>query len=157
MKQWFYRLNPREQLSVLVMLVAVLLYLVYIALWSPLAERRDTMASRNTATQESLQRVDAMVSEILRLRDSDNRSSNSGNLTGLINQTTASNQLSVSRLQPNSRGEVQVRLEAVSFVSLMTWLDQLESGEGLSVLEIAITQAGASGQVNATVRFASPG
>ena len=69
MKDWFYRFNTREQMSLLLLGGALLLYLVYVLLWSPLDGRRDDMAQRNVAAAESLQRVDGMVSEILRLRE----------------------------------------------------------------------------------------
>jgi len=154
MKDWFYRFNPREQLSLLLLGAAVALYLVYMLLWSPLAERRDDMAQRNLATAESLQRVDGMVSEILRLREQGGSSSQRRNLTGVINQTTASASLAVTRMQPNSRGEVQVRLESVAFDAVMGWLNVLENREGLAILEVALSQSGDSGRVNATVRLA---
>ena len=49
MKDWFYRFNTREQLSLLLLGGALLLYLVYMLLWSPLDQRRDDMAQRNVA------------------------------------------------------------------------------------------------------------
>ena len=66
-------------------------------------------------------------------------------------------QLQVSRLQPNSRGEIQVRLEGAAFDDLLAWLHDMEQGEGLLVREVSITQAGTVGRVNATVRVAQAG
>ena len=154
MKDWFYRFNTREQLSLLLLGGALLLYLVYMLLWSPLDQRRDDMAQRNVAAAESLQRVDGMVSEILRLRESGGATTQRGNLTGLINQTTASAGLTVTRMQPNSRGEVQVRMESVPFDGVMAWLNLLENREGLVVHEVSLSQSGDGGRVNATVRLA---
>ena len=154
MKDWFYRFNTREQLSLLLLGGALLLYLIYMVLWSPLDQRRDDMAQRNVAAAESLQRVDGMVSEILRLRESGGSTSQRRNLTGLINQTTASAGLTVTRMQPNSRGEVQVRMESVPFEGLMAWLNLLENREGLVVHEVSLSQSGDGGRVNATVRLA---
>lgn len=157
MKAWFVRLNQREQLSLLVMGVALVAYLLYVAVWSPLDRRRDQLEAQNRSVAESLQRVDAMVSEIIRLRDSDARPGQRRNLTSLINQSTARRELQVSRLQPNSRGEIQVRLESAAFDDMLAWLYDLESREGLLVREVSITQSGASGRVNATVRIAQAG
>ena len=154
MKDWFYRFNTREQLSLLLLGGALLLYLVYMVLWSPLDQRRDDMAQRNVAAAESLQRVDGMVSEILRLRETGGGTTQRRNLTGLINQTTASAGLTVTRMQPNSRGEVQVRMESVPFDGVMAWLNLLENREGLVVHEVSLSQSGDGGRVNATVRLA---
>ena len=73
MKAWFLGLNQREQMSVLVLGVALLLYLLYMFLWSPLDNRREELALQNGAVAESLVRVDAMVSELQQLRSSGTR------------------------------------------------------------------------------------
>ena len=157
MKAWFARLNQREQLSLLLLGMAVVAYLTYMLVWSPLDQRRDRLAQQNRGVAESLQRVDAMVSEVINLRDSDARPGQRRNLTSLINQSTARRELQVSRLQPNSRGEIQVRLESAAFDAMLAWLHELEYREGLLVREVSITQSGASGRVNATVRIAQAG
>jgi type II secretory pathway component PulM len=156
-KAWFTQLNQREQLSLLVLGVVLVAYLVYLLVWSPLDRRRDQLAQQNRGVAESLQRVDAMVSEVVKLRESDARPGRQRNLTSLINQSTARQALQVSRLQPNSRGEIQVRLESAAFDALLAWLYELEYREGLLVREVSITQSGTSGRVNATIRVAQAG
>jgi general secretion pathway protein M len=155
MRQWFERFNSREQLSLLLLAVALGLYLLYVLLWSPLSHKRDEMRARNEGMSLSLYRVDAMVSEILALRESGTAGGAQAqrNLTSLVNRSTADAGLAVSRLQPNSRGEIQVRLEGVPFDKLMAWLYEMEIGQSLAVREVSITQAGSAGRVNASVRL----
>lgn len=157
MRAWFAKLTQREQLSLLLMSLAVMVYLLYMLVWSPLSERRDRLEQQNHGVAESLQRVDAMVSEVMLLRDSDARPGQRRNLTSLINQSTTRRELQVSRLQPNSRGEIQVRLESAAFDDVLAWLHELEYREGLLVREVSVTQSGAFGRVNATVRVAQAG
>ena len=97
------------------------------------------------------------MSQILHLRETGNDGGARRNLTGLINRSTSSFSLQVNRLQPNSRGEIQVRLENASFDDLVGWLHQMEYSEGLLVREASVTQAGTSGRVNVTVRLAQAG
>lgn len=153
MRDWFAGLNQREQLSVLVLAVVLGLYLLYMLTWVPLADRRAQLAQQNLGIADSLQRVDAMVSEIMRLREEGGPASSQRNLTALVNQSTSRHGLQVSRLQPNARGDIQVRLEDAAFDDLVAWLDDIENREGLLVTEAAITQAGAAGRVNATIRI----
>ena len=157
MKAWFLSLNQREQLSVMILAVVLGLYGLYMFAWSPLAERRNDLALQNTAVAESLSRVDAMVSELMALRQNGAKSNTRRNLTSLISQSTRSLKLPVSRLQPNARGEVQVRLENASFDDLLTWLHQMEYQESLLVHEVSITESGSVGRVNATVRIGQAG
>lgn len=154
MKTWFERLKPREQLSLLLLALVLLLYFSYYLLWSPLADKRAQMEARNASVAVSLQRVDAMVSEIMQLRSNGDLGNTRRNLTSVVNQSTAAAGLSVSRMQPNSRGEIQVRLEGAPFGALMSWLHDIEYSQSLLLREVSITQAGAGGRVNATVRIA---
>jgi general secretion pathway protein M len=157
MNKWYANLKQREQLSLLLLGLALGIYLLYIAVWSPLSSARDEIFRQNQSVASSLVRVDSMVSEILLLRESGAGERSKKNLTALINQSTSRSNLKVSRLQPNSRGEVQVRLESVSFDDLLAWLYEMEHNQGLFVREVSITRSGSSGRVNASVRLAQGG
>ena len=154
MKDWFLRYNPREQLALLLVAVVLGLYILYFLVWTPVATMRNEMAARNDSAAQVLQRVDAMVSEVLRLRSNGEGPSQKRNLTSLINQTTGALALPVSRLQPNSRGEIQVRLENAIFDDTLKWLHEMEYTQGLLVREVSITQSGQVGRVNASIRIA---
>jgi general secretion pathway protein M len=153
-KDWFSRYNPREQLLLFAMAFFLVAYLLYFVVLAPVGAMRDEMTARNDAALEVLQRVDAMVSEVLRLRNTGEGVSQKRNLTTLINQSTSALGLPVSRLQPNSRGEIQVRVENASFDDLLKWLHDMEFSQGLLVREVSITQAGSPGRINASVRIA---
>ncbi|MDE0950378.1 MAG: type II secretion system protein M [Halioglobus sp.] len=157
MKEWFSQLNQREQVSLIVLSSALLLYLVYMFVWSPLDDSREDLVVQNVAVAESLVRVDAMVSELLQLRSGDGQAGAKRNLMNVINASTGRLQLPVSRLQPNSRGEIQVRLEGASFDDALRWLHEMEYQEGLLLRELSVTQTGTVGRVNITVRIAQAG
>lgn len=158
MKEWFAQLNQREQMSLLVLAIALALYLFYIFVWSPLASKRDELAVQNTAIAESQVRVDAMVSQLLQIRESGVQPGSTGrNLTSVINESTSRLQLPVIRLQPNSRGEIQVRLENASFNDVLKWLYEMEYTEHMLVREVSLTQSNAAGLVNVTARIAEAG
>lgn len=157
MKQWFARFTGREQISLIALAAAVIVFLVYHLLWSPLTAARDDMARRNAVTAGSLQRVGEMVSRITEQRGDGDAQPSGRSVTALVNQTGMEQGLAITRLQPNSRGEVQVRLEGAAFDALLRWLYQLETQEGALVTELSLSQSGAPGRVNATVRVAGGG
>jgi type II secretory pathway component PulM len=125
--------------------------------WSPLADEREQLALQNIAIAESQVRVDAMVSELLQLRQSGVKTGNRRNLTSVINESTGRWQLPVMRLQPNSRGEIQVRLENAAFDDVLQWLYHMEHTEHMLVREVSLTQASTVGLVNVTARIAEAG
>ncbi len=157
MKEWFSQLNQREQLSLLLLGLALLLYLLYILVLSPLESQREQLIAQNSAVTESQGRVDAMVSQLLQLRQGGAKAGAKRNLTSVINQSTSRLQLPVIRLQPNSRGEIQVRIENASFNDVLKWLNEMEYTESLLVREVSVTPAASAGRVNITVRIAEAG
>ena len=157
MKEWFSQLNQREQLSLLLLSLALLVYLLYILVLSPLESEREQLIAQNSADIESQGRVDAMVSQLLQLREGGAKAGAKRNLTSVINQSTSRLQLPVMRLQPNSRGEIQVRIENASFNDVLKWLNEMEYTESLLVREVSVTPAASAGRVNITVRIAEAG
>ena len=157
MKEWFSQLNQREQLSLLLLGLALLLYLLYILVLSPLESQREQLMAQNSAVTQSQGRVDAMVSQLLQLRQGGAKAGAKRNLTSVINQSTSRLQLPVMRLQPNSRGEIQVRIENASFNDVLKWLNEMEYTESLLVREVSVTPAASAGRINITVRIAEAG
>jgi general secretion pathway protein M len=153
-KEWFSQLNQREQLSLLLLSLALLVYLLYILVLSPLESEREQLIAQNSAVIESQGRVDAMVSQLLQLREGGAKAGAKRNLTSVINQSTSRLQLPVMRLQPNSRGEIQVRIENASFNDVLKWLNEMEYTESLLVREVSVTPAASAGRINITVRIA---
>ena len=154
MKDWFLRFSLRDQLALLALGAALLVYLIFMVLIQPLEQSRSEMSARNTATAEALGRVDAMAAEIraLRAAGQSGRAGGNRNLTALLNSSADSFQLPISRLQPNNRGAVQLRFEAVPLESLLRWVHRLESAEGIRVEELSISQTSSAGVVGATLR-----
>jgi len=153
MQVWFARLERREQLSLVLLAAVVGLYLAWVLIWSPLAGMRDRMVEQNRATAAALVRVDTLVAELQEARASSGPGGQRRNLAAVVDQSTGHFGLAVNRLQPGSRGDLQVRLENARFADLIAWLHQLELAEGLLLEEVAITQAGSAGFVNATIRI----
>ncbi|MFT7286073.1 MAG: general secretion pathway protein M [Halieaceae bacterium] len=156
MKQWFMRFSIREQLALLLMALAVAVYLLFVIILLPLEGARSEMAARNAATTKMLRGVDAMASELIGLRSAagPDSSGRRRNLTALLNSSAERFSLTVSRLQPNSRGAVQLRFETVPLEGLLRWLHDVEAREGLLVEELSLSQSATAGIVSASLRVA---
>jgi type II secretory pathway component PulM len=152
MNHWLAQRSPRDQLSLLVLAGVVLFYLVYVLAWRPLAQARAEIAQRNASAVQTLQRVEGLAAQLRQAQAGGAAPAATGNLTAVLNRSTAAVGLSVSRMQPNSRGEVQLRLEGAPLDRLLRWLHALEDEQGVLVLEAALSEAG-GGRVNATLRL----
>jgi general secretion pathway protein M len=152
-KQWFQQFNQREQALLLAAAGFIVLYLLLIAVWRPVSGMRDEMLQRNESIAAALGRVQLMAAELKQLQGGGGGKRANRNLNQLINNSTASYSLRPSRIQPNSRGELQIRFEDASFENLLRWLNQLEQEEGLLLVDVSLTQGERGGLVNANIRI----
>lgn len=152
LREWFQKYTQREQVYLLAVALVIFLYLMLVVLWQPLSNKRNEMADRNVQVAEQLARVQALASELRQLQSSGS-TSQKRNMNQLINNSTNKFGIRPSRIQPNSRGETQIRFENVGFTPLLRWLHQIEDVEGILVREVAINQGDRGGVVKATIRL----
>ena len=151
MREWFNAQRQRDQIALIALAGTVVLYGLLTFALLPASEARSQMAANNTAAMAQLGRVEAMVSQLLDLR-ANGESGQNQNLSSTLSAAAQNAGLTVKRLQPNSRGEVQVRFESVEFDALLQWLQTVEGNEGLRIVDASVSDAGRSGGVNATLR-----
>ena len=151
MREWFNSQSPRDQMAILLLTGFLLVFSVFQFALMPMSENRAQMALNNGAASAQLSRVEAKVSRLLSLRDAGNTGQND-NLSSTLSAAAQNAGLTVKRLQPNSRGEVQVRFEGADFDALLQWLQTVEGNEGLRIIDASVSDAGRSGGVNATLR-----
>ena len=152
MREWFETLSTRDQIALMVLVGALGLWLFVKVIFIELDGRRAQLSQNNQALAEQLVRVDLKVERLTTLRAGGGEQNL--NLTQTLSQASEANGLAVKRLQPNSRGEVQIRFEGVAFDNLLRFLEQIEAVSGLSVLDASVSSAGQNGGINATLRIA---
>ena len=151
MREWFNAQTPRDQIALIALAAAVVIYGVVAFALVPASEARSQMVANNKAATAQLARVEAKVSQVVDLR-ANGESGQNQNLSSTLSAAAQNAGLTVKRLQPNSRGEVQVRFESVEFDALLQWLQTIEGNEGLRIIDASVSDAGRSGGVNATLR-----
>lgn len=151
-RQWFESLSARDQIALMILGAAVGLWAFVFLIFIELDGRRERLVNGNQALAQKLHRVDLKVEQLAVLREGGG--DGQVNLTRTLSQASEMHGLTVKRLQPNSRGEVQLRFEGIAFDGLLQFLEQIEGSAGLVVKEASISSAGRSGGVNATLRIA---
>lgn len=155
LKKLQQQLSLRDQ-GMLALLAGVLaLYVLYQVLLHPLAAANQRLEAQNAATQNSLAAVTQMAAELRALQQSNTASSaaQNENLTQLIDRTVAANNLRMSRFQPGSSGDVQVRLDNMAFDQVLRWLNELEAVQGVTIRELVVAPGSAPGLVNVSARL----
>jgi general secretion pathway protein M len=158
MQQWFNQLKRQEQLLLIALAAVLVIYLIVVLIWRPMATSVDSLRLQNEQSQQSLQQVKQLAAEYKLLEQSGtSRSSSKPNLTRLIDGTVKKHQLKMSRFQPSSSGDVQVRFENAGYNNILAWLNELENSHGVLIKDLSITLGAGSGVVNVSVRMRQGG
>lgn len=148
------QLSLRDRTLLIVLGVALAFYLLYQVIWRPLATANANLRLQNAAAAQSLATVTQLAAEYGELkRNSAQNQSQGQNLAQVVDQTVAANNLHMSRFQPGSNGDVQVRLDNAPFDQVVRWLNQLEATHAVSIKEMAVAPGSGSGLVNVSVRL----
>jgi general secretion pathway protein M len=145
LKTWYAGLAEREQKLVLAGAIFGVIFLFYLTIWAPLNASLSTQKVGLQADRSNLVWVQEKAARAQILRQSSNQNSYGGSLTQLINQTTRSAGIPVSRMQPQG-DELQVSIDQIAFNDLLTWLDGLEK-RGVKVILSDVSEVDAQGFV----------
>ncbi len=144
--------NRRDQTLILGCGLAVLLYLLWLLVLVPIQNKRDQLLAANTASTQTLGRVQIAAAQIQQYRNAGASASNE-NISSLIDSTLRANGLSMSGFQPGSNGEARVRLDRAAYGPLMQWLYELEFKQGITVSDLSIASTNDPGQVTVNLRL----
>jgi general secretion pathway protein M len=155
MQHWFYSLKRQEQIVLLFGIVVVFSYLLYVVVLRPLSAAVERLEQKNEVASRSLNVVEALSKEYQSLKKKSESEATEGkqNLTRLIDTTVKNNTLTMTRFQPSSSGEVQVRFENAVFDNILSGLHELEVGNGIVIKDLSVTNGSAIGLVNVSVRL----
>ena len=164
MKAWYNALQPRDRLIVLVTAILLLLILLYLIVWSPVASRLETTRQTVNADRSLLVWLQKNGAEIRQLRGSGNNSNarpTTRNIS-LINAVESSARQmgirkSITHLEPKGDTGISVQIKAANFDQLIRWQGSMQQQYAAEVTQVTIKPTGESGLVDATIRFNKAG
>jgi general secretion pathway protein M len=148
--------NRREQMTLLIGALLITVYILWLAVLSPLKHKRDSLLQTTINTQLSLGKVQLLARQFEVLAQQSNHASAGGDISGLIDSSLRENGMSMSSFTPSAGGEVRVRIDKVASEPLMQWLYDLETKYHIGIRELSITASNDPGQVSINLRLIKP-
>jgi len=146
------RYQRRDQIMLLVGALAVVIYLLWMLVLSPIQNKRDRLLQTNIAATQSLGRVQIMVAQIQQYRAQGAQSNNADSIMGIVDAGIRGNGLNVSAVNPGGAGDVRVRFERAAYEPLMQWLYEVEFKNGLSIRDLTVATTNDPGLVTVNMR-----
>jgi general secretion pathway protein M len=155
---WFYRQRHRDQIAILLLVAALVLYGLWFGVVRTLQQQAQQQQRQLASSAETLLRVQALAGEIRILKQQGRAQRASPiNLTQLVDRSLRQNDLAMAGFQPGQDADVRLRLESARFDQLLRWLYQLEYDHGVRVGELSILPSRQSGKVSVQVQLLGGG
>ncbi len=153
MKQWFGKLNPREQLMVAAAALLVGLLLLYGIAWAPLKRAIEGYEAGNADARESLDWMQQAVADIKNAGAGGGVADQALSISALVDTTLPNYSLVMQRYQPTGDDSAQLWLEDAPVSQVIAWLVAIERDYGMRLITVAITSADKQGFVKTRVRM----
>lgn len=149
--------NRREQTTLLVGGLLILSYLIWLLVLAPIQRKETLLTASNTASEQSLGRVQLLARQIEVLSAQGNQAgAGNENINSVINASLQGVGLKMSTFVPGAGGEVRVGINEAGSEALMQWLYDLEVKHQIAIRDLTITTANKPGQVAVGVRLVKP-
>lgn len=149
------QLAKRDQQALLVLIVAVLVGLLYFAIWRPATTFHDSAVDDRENAAELLAWMQANESTIKRLGSASSDGSAGTSdlpdgraLMALVTRSARESGLALQRFEPSGEDAIRVWLEDAPFAEVAAWLEQLKSGNGVIIDQAAMDRADEPGRVS---------
>jgi general secretion pathway protein M len=148
--------NRREQMTLLVGALLIAAYVLWLAILSPLKNKRDSLLQTTTATQQSLGKVQLLAHQYQVLSQQSNQSDSGGDLSALLDASLRDNGVTMTSFTPGAGGEARVRVDRIGSDVLLQWLYDLETKYHVAIHELSITASNDPGLVSVNLRLDKP-
>lgn len=152
LEKW-HSYQPREQVMLVILGVAVVIFLLVILVVVPLQDWRATEQQRLTNSQNELMRVRELVAQIKANNVRSKPRGNEQSLAVLIDNSLSKNQLVMRGFQPGGNQDARLRLENAAYPDLAQWLYDLEYIHRVNIQDLSLTPARVSGRLMVNLRI----
>lgn len=154
-------LPRRDQQALKVMVVALLLALLWFAVWRPVADYHDQASSARQNAAELLAWMQQNRQAIRSLSEQGNTDTSAADkpedgraLMATVTSTAKEAGLDLQRFEPSGDDAMRVWLEDVPFDQVAQWLEALNSDHGILIDQAALDRRDAPGVVSVRLTLA---
>ena len=137
----FYTLSARERFLSILTVVIVFLYSLYTFIYAPTVSNKVLLAQKIELQSQVFQYLKSIRTEVLELRNNQRSGATTSpidSLMTIVETTSIQMQIKplINSITSEGDNKVNIRIDAIDFDMLIAWLVELETIQGISVLQI---------------------
>jgi general secretion pathway protein M len=154
LQAWYDSREPREQLALRVLALALTMAMLVLLVWQPLQKMRDDAEARYVSNSRLLAWIEDNSAAVRSASGSSARPSAGADWISQLSRSAGAAGITLRGFNPEGDNAVRIQIENQPFVDVLAWLQQLELNQGIQVANAEFSSTTAVGQVNlrATLR-----
>ncbi len=156
-KEWWETLQARERFIVFVAAVLVALFIIYLAIWTPISSSRDNKQMRVEAKRDTVVWMSQKKQEVEHLKRINpnmfNSATDGRSLLAIVD--TGAKQMgirpAITRIEPKGEDSVQLYVEDIAFDYLIVLLGELERRNNVEVADASFNRSNEIGKITGKV------
>jgi len=157
MKNWFMGLQQQERLTVSAGAIALVVMLLYSAIWDPLHSGVEQLEKNIAKQAPLLQWMEEAANDVKILRGGQaaKKAAPGQSLLSLVDSTAKKGKLgnALKRVKPDGNTRVSVWLEQASFDDMVKWLEVLNRDYSIEIASLVIDRKDTPGIVDSRIVF----
>ena len=154
MKAWLYSLDSRERMMLVAGVGLLVLFLLYILVWSPIHSGYNSLRSTVDEQHTTALWMQESAQTLARLKRSSGRAGQGlggRSLLSVADSTARAGGLgaALKRVEPEGSDSVRVWLDGAPFDVLVKWLGTLSTNFGINAETVTLERSSTAGRVNA--------
>jgi len=151
--QWFNSLDQKDQRITIIGAISLAILIVYFMLLSPLNDSVTELENKVASQQKTINWMKQQVPLIRGNTASGDNNQSQLPLASVVNNTTKTYSLPVSRRDSKSPNEMQIWFDNVSFNSFLQWSSELSSKHGITIVTVNIRSRDRDGIASINVKL----
>lgn len=152
----FDQMPRRDQQALMVLGIAVILGILYFAIWRPAVSYHDNAVNSRENAAELLAWMDANRASLQRLSGGAlgqssanvNKPADGRALMALVTRSAGESGLTLQRFEPSGNNAIRVWLEKVPFGQVASWLEMLNIDNGVEIEQASMDRQNEPGLVS---------
>jgi len=151
--EWWEQASTRDQLALLIGGGFLVIYILFMAVLSPVSEMREKELIKNNALRASLENVRELAAKVVARTNGGAKVSQGASIENVVQQSVSTHGLDVASMNASGKTGVRLRFEEARFENVLKWLYEMEVGQNMKIKDLSVATSSTAGLVTVNLRL----
>ncbi|MFL0800884.1 MAG: type II secretion system protein M [Agarilytica sp.] len=153
LKEWWSQASSRDQLALVIGGGFLSLYILFMAVLSPVQNMRAKEETKNNALRNSLENVRGLAAQVMAQKTTGSQENSRGSIENIVQQSVSAKGLQVASMAASGKDGVRLRFDEANFEKVLQWLFEMEVTHNFRIKDLSVAPGANPGTVSMNLRI----